>query len=109
MFRKEFGNCGVFCLEFPDAPTRHVNIWYQTQEHSKYLAISAALKPAAVTTIVCGAPFFFEADHNLVEFPENFSKKLGRVSSVLGLSHEVVSRIAFAEAELAQATHPVQA
>jgi hypothetical protein len=70
----------------------------------KYLAISAALRPAAVTIMVWGAPFFFEADHNLVEFPENFSKKPGRASRVLSLSHEVVSWIALAEIKLAQLT-----
>lgn len=44
---------------------------------STYLAISAALRPAAVTIMVWGAPFFFEADQSLVGLPENFSKKPG--------------------------------
>jgi hypothetical protein len=56
-----------------------------------YLARSAALNPAPATIIVCGAPFFLLADHIFVVFPENFSKKLGRLSRFLGLSKEVVS------------------
>jgi hypothetical protein len=59
--------------------------------------MSAALSPAAVTMIVCGEPFFFDADHNFVEFPANFSKNPGRLSRVLGWFHDVVSPIAFAE------------
>jgi hypothetical protein len=62
-----------------------------------YLARSAARNPAAATIIVWGAPFFLEADHNLVGLPEYFSKKPGRLSMVLGFSHDVVSWIAFAE------------
>lgn len=46
--------------------------------------------------IVCGAPFFFDADQSFVEFPANFSKNPGKLSRVRGLSHAVVSWIAFA-------------
>lgn len=60
------------------------------------LARFAALSPAAVTMIVWGAPFFFEADHSFVEFPEYFSRKPGRFSSVRGLFQEVVSFMALA-------------
>jgi hypothetical protein len=49
-----------------------------------YLARSAALNPDPATMMVWGAPFFFEADHNFVGFFANFSRKLGRLSSVLG-------------------------
>jgi hypothetical protein len=62
-----------------------------------HLAISAALSAAAVTIIVCGAPFFLDADHSLVELPANLSKKPERLSRVLGLFQDVVSVMAFAE------------
>jgi hypothetical protein len=61
-----------------------------------YLARSAALKPAPATIIVCGAPFFFEADHNFVGLLENFSKNAGRFSRFRDLSQIVVSRTAAA-------------
>jgi hypothetical protein len=56
-----------------------------------YLARSAALNPAPATMIVCGDPLFLLADHIFVVFPENFSKKLGKLSRFLGLSKEAVS------------------
>lgn len=61
-----------------------------------YLARSAALKPAPAIIIVCGAPFFFEADHSLVGLLENFSKNAGRFSRFRGLAQVVVSRMAAA-------------
>jgi hypothetical protein len=47
--------------------------------------------------IVCGAPFFFEADHNFVGLLENFSKNAGIFSRFRGLSQAVVSFIAAAK------------
>jgi len=63
-----------------------------------YLARSAALKPAPATIIVCGAPFFFEADQSFVGLVENLSKNAGRFSRFRGLSQAVVSRMVAASA-----------
>jgi hypothetical protein len=62
------------------------------------LARSAALKPAPAIMMVCGAPFFFEADHSFVGLLENLSKNAGRCSRFRGLSQAVVSRMAAASA-----------
>ncbi len=61
-----------------------------------YLTRCAALKPDPVTIMVCGAPFFFEADHSFVGLFENFSKNKGIFSRFLGLSQVVVSLMAAA-------------
>lgn len=71
------------------------------------LARSAARSPAPATMMVCGVPFFLEADHSLVGLGEKLSKKAGRLSSTRGLSKEVVSRIQSAGAQNGQcATTP---
>jgi hypothetical protein len=46
---------------------------------------------------VCGAPIFLDADHSLVGFEENFSRKPGRFSRFRGEFQDVVSQIAMAD------------
>jgi hypothetical protein len=97
MLCKELGHCSVLCLELSN--NSRWNISDRTDldgTGAKYLARSAALRPAPATIIVCGAPFFLEADHNLVGLLENLSKNAGRFSRFRGLSQIVVSRTAAA-------------
>ena len=56
-----------------------------------YLTMSAALRPAPATTMVCGEPFFLGALLRLWGSLVNFSRKAGRFARVLGSCHEVVS------------------
>lgn len=56
-----------------------------------YRTISAALRPAPATMMVCGEPFFFGALLRLSGALANFSRKPGRLARVLGSCHEVVS------------------
>jgi hypothetical protein len=92
VFRKKLCNSSILRLELSSYPEENVRMSpTETKKGILYLARSAALNPDAVTMMVWGVPFFFEADHNLVELPENVSRKPGRLSRFLGLSHVVVS------------------
>lgn len=64
-----------------------------------YLVISAARRPAAATTSVCGDPFDLDAGLEACFFwnlDELLLRKSGRFSSVRGLSNLLVSSKAFA-------------
>lgn len=97
MFCKELGHRSILCLKLP-----HDSGWGISARTDLdgtgaiYLARSAALKPAPATIIVCGAPFFFEADQSFVGLFENLSKNAGRFSRIRGLSQVVVSRMVVA-------------
>ncbi len=52
MFRKQFGNCGILRLKFPYFSDYTSETIIEQELAFNYLAISAALKPAAVTMIV---------------------------------------------------------
>jgi hypothetical protein len=99
MLRKELGHCSILCLEFPHDSGWCISTRIDLDKTATiYLARSAALKPAPATIIVCGAPYFFEADHNFVGLLENLSKNAGRFSRFRGLSQLVVSRMVAASA-----------
>lgn len=67
----------------------------QSEENTN-LVTSAALKPAAATTIVWGLPFSFGGTFNFSFGSAKFCRNLGRFSSVRCSSQELVSRTAFA-------------
>ena len=99
MLSKELGDFGICSMKFSNNPNES-QVMSLRRSISIYLATSAALRPAAEMMIVWGAPFFLDADHSLVELPENRSKKPGRLSRVLDLSQDVVSWIAVARYEV---------
>lgn len=88
MFRKEFGNSCILGLKFSDDSDDLLEciffVFKKSTGNIGYLARSAALNPAPATIIVCGVPFFLDADQSLVGFLLNFSRKAGRFSKVLG-------------------------
>lgn len=99
MFRKELSYLGILCLELSnDSCWALVLAKLLKKTGGIYLARSAALKPAPATIMVCGAPFFFDADHSFVGLPEKLSKNAGRFSRFRGLSQIVVSLMAAANA-----------
>lgn len=76
---------------------RVLETWYKLGGIGCYLAMSAALNAAADTIMVCGEPFFLEADHSFVELTEKASRNIGRFLIVLDCFHDEVSRIALTE------------
>lgn len=60
------------------------------------LTMSAALRPAPATMMVCGAPFFSGAVPSFSGFSANFSRKSESLSKDLGSVQDVVSLIEFA-------------